>query len=242
MPVALAATALWPPLSAVRIAYTLALVTAVDGSFGLKGQYYPLLYSYVMPYRGLRVPARFSIVVGLTLAVLAGLGVARIAERWPRYRAVLVSLSLGLTILEAAPRIELEPVWREPPPVYASLADEPTAVLAEFPLPTVPVEYFQDTRYLYFSTFHWRRLLNGNSGYFPKSYEELIERARDFPSDASVEYLKGRGVDYVTVHGAFMERGKFQATVTNLDRRLDMQLVAAAPWEGSESRLYKLMR
>ena len=67
----------------MRIAYTLALVVAVDGSFGLNGGYYPLLYTYVAPYRGLRAPARFSMFVGLTLSLLAGYGAARILERWP---------------------------------------------------------------------------------------------------------------------------------------------------------------
>ena len=73
MPVVLAATALWPPLSVARIAYALALVVAVDGSFGLNGGYYPLLYTYVAPYRGLRVPARFSLLVGFTLVGAGGL-------------------------------------------------------------------------------------------------------------------------------------------------------------------------
>jgi hypothetical protein len=240
MPVVLAGVALWPPLSVTRIAYTLALIVAFDGSLGLNGGYYPLLYSYVAPYRGLRVPARFSILVGVTLSVLAGYGVARIAARWPRYATAFTLASAALILVEAIPRMPLERVWQAPPPVYASLADEPSAVLAEFPMPTAPVGYFFDTRYLYFSTFHWHRLVNGNSGYFPKSYEELTERERDFPSDASVEYLKQRGVDYVTVHGAFMERRKFDTVVRRLGRRRDVTLVTAAPWEGSESRLYRL--
>jgi hypothetical protein len=242
MPVVLAATALWPPLSVVRIAYTLALVVAVDGSFGLNGGYYPLLYTYVGPYRGLRVPARFSILVGLTLSVLAGYGAARILGRWPRQRMTLTAVMLGLIMLEAMPRMPLEHVWTNPPPIYGSIASEPTAVLAEFPMPTVPVGYFFDTRYLYFSTFHWHPIVNGNSGYFPKSYEELTRRELDFPSDSAVEYLRMRGVDYVAVHGAFIDRENFERIVATLDARQDMPLVAAAPWEGSESRLYRLRR
>ena len=142
MPVVLATAALWPPLSVARIAYTLALVTALDGSFGLKGSYYPLLYTYVGPYRGLRVPARFSILVGLTLAVLAGYGAARMFERWPRRRILLTAVTLGLLMVEAMPRMPLERVWPAPPPIYASIASEPSAVLAEFPMPTAPLGIF----------------------------------------------------------------------------------------------------
>jgi hypothetical protein len=242
MPVALAATALWPPLSVARIAYTLALVTAVDGSLGLNGGYYPLLYSYVSPYRGLRAPARFSILVGLTLAVLAGFGVARLLERRPRGRTAITAALVGLILLEAMPRMPLERVWPIPPPVYEAVASEPSAVLAEFPMPTAPLAYFFDTRYLYFSTFHWHPIVNGNSGYFPRSYEEMTERQRDFPSESAVNYLQTRGVDYVVVHGAFLDRGKFDEIVATLDGRPDMSLVVAAPWEGGESRLYRLQR
>jgi hypothetical protein len=240
MPVALAAMALWPPLSAARIAYTLALVTAVDGSFGLNGGYYPLLYSYVSPYRGLRVPARFSIFVGLTLAVLAGFGVARILESRSRSRTLLTATFVGLIMIEAMPKMPLERIWPTAPPVYASLANEPSAVLAEFPMPTAPIAYFFDARYLYFSTFHWHPIVNGNSGYFPRSYEEMIERQRDFPSDSAVEDLRSRGVRYVAVHGAFYEPGRFERLVAELDERADMRLVTAEPWEGRESRLYRL--
>jgi hypothetical protein len=240
MPVVLASTALWPPLSVARIVYTLALVTAVDGSFGLNGGYYPLLYTYVSPYRGLRVPARFSIFVGLTLAILAGLGMARLFERHPRSRAVVAAGALVLVLLEAMPRMPLERVWPAPPPVYASLASEPSAVLAEFPMPAAPIAYFFDTRYLYFSTYHWHPIVNGNSGYFPASYEEMIERQRAFPSNTAVNDLRRRGVAFVAVHGAFLERRRYSEIVSALDRRRDMELVVAAPWEGRESRVYRL--
>jgi hypothetical protein len=243
VPVALAAVALWPPLSVARIAYTLGLVAAIDGSLGLNGGYYPLLYTYVAPYRGLRVPARFSILVGLTLSVLAGYGAARILERWerrPQRRLLVVGAVLSLAIVEAMPRMPLERVWSTPPPVYAAIADQPSAVLAEFPMPTAPLAYYFDTRYLYFSTFHWHPIVNGNSGYFPKSYEEMIERERDFPSDAAIAYLRSRGVDYFTVHGAFLQPDHFKNIVAALAARPDVPLVTAAPWEGSESRLYRL--
>jgi hypothetical protein len=242
MPVALAAVALWPPLSVARIAYALALAATVDGSLGVNGGIYPWLYTYVPPFRGLRAPARFSILVGLTLSVLAGYGAARLFARWPRTSLAATVAIVVLSMLEAMPRMPLEPVWRDPPPVYASIASEPSAVLAEFPMPTAPLGYPFDARYLYFSTFHWHPIVNGNSGYFPASYEELIERERDFPSDAAIGYLRSRGVDYFTVHGAFIEPARYGRIVAALDARTDVEKVAAAPWAGGESRLYRLKK
>ena len=109
-------------------------------------------------------------------------------------------------------------------------------------MPTAPLGYPFDAWYLYFSTFHWHPIVNGNSGYFPASYEELIERERDFPSDAAIGYLRTRGVDYFTVHGAFIEPARYGRIVAALDARTDVEKVAAAPWAGGESRLYRLKK
>jgi hypothetical protein len=240
MPVALAAVALWPPLSAARIAYALGLVLAVEGSLGFNGATFTALHAVLPPFQGLRVPARFSLLAGMTLAILAGYGGARLLERWPRRRAALTAAMLALVALEAVPRMPLERVWLEPPAIYAAIAgQQPPAVLAEFPMPRDIYRSDFDARYLYFSTFHWQNIVNGNSGFFPPSYVELLERERDFPSEASLSYLRSRGVQYLTMHGRFTNPERYRNTVRLLDARPDLELVAAAPWEGAESRLYR---
>lgn len=241
MPVALTAAALWPPLSAARIAYTLGLVLAVDGSLGFNGATFTSLHAVLSPFKGLRVPARFSLLAGLTLAILAGYGAARLIERRPRRRVALTSAMLTLVIIEAVPRMPLERAWPEPPAIYASIAGkQPPAVLAEFPMPRDIYRSDFDARYLYFSTFHWQNLVNGNSGFFPPSYVELLDREREFPTEASLNYLRSRGVQYLTMHGRFTNPDRYRNTVAWLDARPDVELVAAAPWEGAESRLYRL--
>jgi hypothetical protein len=239
-PVALAAVALWPPLSVARIAYALGLVLAVDGSLGFNGATFTSLHAVLSPFKGLRVPARFSLLAGMTLAVLAGYGAARLLQRWPRRRIALTAAILALVVVEALPRMPLQQAWAEPPAIYASIAGKrPPAVLAEFPMPRDIYRSDFDARYLYFSTFHWQNIVNGNSGFFPPSYVELLERERDFPNDASLSYLRSRGVQYLTMHGRFTNPGRYRDTVTWLDARPDLELVAAAPWEGAESRLYR---
>jgi len=241
MPVALAAVGFWPPLSAARIAYTLGLVLAVDGSLGLNGATFTSLHAVLSPFKGLRVPARFSLLAGLTLAILAGYGAARLLRRWPRMRGALTAAMLALVIVEAVPNMPLERAWAEPPAIYSSIAGkEPPAVLAEFPMPRDIYRSDFDARYLYFSAFHWQRIVNGNSGFFPPSYVELLEREREFPTEASLGYLRSRGVQYLTMHGRFTNADRYRNTVAWLDARPDLELVAAAPWEGAESRLYRL--
>jgi hypothetical protein len=241
-PVVLSLVALWPPLSVARIAYTLSLVVAVDGSFGSHGALYPWLYAYVSPFRGLRVPARFSVLAGLILAILSGYGAARLINRWPRLRVGLTAALLAVVVVEALPRMSLTPVWAAPPDIYGSFAGKPPAVLAEFPMPGDIMSSYMDATYMYFATFHRQRLVNGNSGFFPPSYKELLTNVYDFPSDAAMNYLRARGVEYVAVHGAIYGADNYQRMLSWIGARHDLVLVAAAPWEGSESRLYRVTR
>jgi hypothetical protein len=238
-PVALALVGAWPPMSVATIAYTTALAVTIDGSLGMNGIVFPWLREHVPGYRSVRAPARFSILGGMTLAILCGYGATRLLVRWPRARGAILFAMLTPMMLEALPDIRLEPVWAEPPAIYASLASQPPSVLAEFPTPEQTGDVGLDFRYMYFSTFHWQKLLNGHSGFFPGSYLEFAHRTGDFPSDAALQYLRERGVEYIGWHGAFTNAGRYRGTAALLDARPDLELVAVAPWQGSESRLYR---
>jgi hypothetical protein len=219
----------------------LALVVSVDASFGFNGPTFTTLQAVLLPFKGLRVPARFSLLAGMTLTILAGYGAARLLERWPRRRPALTAGILALAIAEALPYLPLQRVWEQPPAVYASIAGtDPPVVLAEFPMPRDIYRSEFDARYLYFSTFHWQNLVNGNSGFFPPSYFELLDQVEDFPNEMALSYLRSRGVQYLTMHGTFTNRARYADSIAWLDARPDLELIATAPWEGAESRLYRL--
>jgi hypothetical protein len=241
--VALAIVALWTPLSAARIGYALALAFAFDASLGMNGWTYPWLHEHVSAFRSLRVPARFSMLLGMTLAVLAGYGMARIARRWPSRRLPITAAVLGILALESFPSLPIEPVWPKPPSIYGSLQEGQAQVLAEFPMAQREEDFAIDTRYQYFSIGHWQRMVNGNSGFFPRSYYELIERVRDFPDDRAIHYLRERGVTHVGVHGAFYyDERRFRQVAEQLDARTDLEMIASTRWAGSESRLYRFAK
>jgi Dolichyl-phosphate-mannose-protein mannosyltransferase len=241
-PVVMSAVALWPPLSVARIGYASALTLALDGSLGMNGRIFPWLHEHASPFRGLRVPARFSVFAGMTFCILAGYGTVRLLSRLSHQGAQMaVTAALVFAVaFEAWPIVRLAPVWREPPSIYQALEGQPPQVLAEFPMPPTHLEPLAEFNYLYFSTFHWNGLVNGQSGFFPPSYMKLLEHETAFPSDQAVAYLKQAGVNYVTLHGAFYDRGRFARIVAMLDVRPDFALVAAAPWDRGESRLYRL--
>ena len=93
---------------------------AFELSLGTNGIVYPWLREHALPFRGLRVPARMAIVVGLSLAILVGYTVARISRagisRAARIAAVAV-IAVGI-VAEYHSTLVLDDVWRRPPPVY----------------------------------------------------------------------------------------------------------------------------
>jgi hypothetical protein len=242
VPLVLAAIALWPPLSVTRIAYALALVFSMELSFGFNRPLFALLYESVPPFGNIRVPARYSVVAGLALAVLSAFGAARLLSRWPRARPLLMAVMLALISYEALPSMELVRPWLAPPPIYQAFEGKPPSVLAEFPMPQPRTDSMSEFSYLYFSTFHWQKLVNGQSGWLPPTYLDLLEEEKDFPSENAIAYLRRRGVEYVSVHGAFYDPKQFAGVIAALDARSDLQLVTKAPWEGSESRLYRFVK
>jgi hypothetical protein len=76
------------------------------------------------------------------------------------------------------------------------------------------------------STVHWQPILNGYSGYFPPSFFELMKQCVSFPDEASIAYLKSRGVDLIVVHGGYMSPDRFGKMTSGLIGRQDVRAVA----------------
>jgi hypothetical protein len=236
-----ALVALWPPLSAARVGYGIAMLFAFDASLGLNGVSYPWLHAFVLPYKGLRAPARMAILVGLSLSVLVGYGVARLTARRSRWTASGIALAIGLLVCaEYRTRLQLSPVWTTPPPAYDRLKNDPASVLLELPLKE-PYIHLEPV-YMYFSTFHWHRLINGYSGFSPAAYSQLRVLMATFPDDASIAELRRRDVRFVIVHGALFEQpDAYARTIADMSRDGAFEFVGADPWEGSETRVYRLL-
>ena len=241
LPVLLALVALWPPLTRVRVAYALGLLFALDMSLGFNGFSYRFFYENLLPFRALRIPARMGLIVGFSLAVLAGHGVARVSGRLnPGRRALLAAVCSCLILYEYRSKPwDLTFVPTKAPVIYASLpslAKDASSAVVELPIAQ------EDPTYMYYSTFHWRPLLNGYSGFFPKSYGQVVEALKVFPSEGGFEALRSSGTRYLLVHGELMNWGRYRTLIAALDGRQDVALVARQPWEKSEISLYELKR
>jgi hypothetical protein len=239
--VGLAIVALWPPLSKVRLAYGVALLFAFDMSLGFNGLSYQWLWDYLLPFRALRIPARMGLMVGFTLAVLAGCGVARLSalagsrsRRW----ALAFTLSLLVMAEYRSRPLDLSTIPEAPPAIYADLlrdrGDGPDVAIVELPIAR------EDPTYMYYSTFHWQYLLNGYSGFFPPGFDRLVAQLRSFPDQVSLDALRSRAARYVVIHGELFSPEDYASVVSAANSSAGLTLVARRPWEGREISLYRI--
>ena len=237
-PLALGAIGLAPPLGAMRLAYTAGLLVSFDGSLGLNGVLYPYLHRWLAPVRGLRAPARFGAIVGLTLSIFAGFGARRVL-RWCRSRtcehAVFAAL-IAFVMIDAWPVLTLKPVWTEPPAIYNALKGTPGVILLETP---ILGDETGNIPFMYFSLWHWSPMVNGYSGFIPQSYADLRKEIATFPSAEGVAALRRRGVTHVTVNcglgypGCDELRGEMRYSPY-------LRLLADTRWEGGPVQLYEI--
>lgn len=143
--------------------------------------YYTFLFqSFGFLFRAIRVPARGMVLFHLALGVLAAWGLSLLLRR-ARSRAErtgFVVAALALTAIEyrAAP-IDFPAVERDPAPVYRWLAAAPVpGAVLEW-----PIGFDWDAEHVFRSTAHWRKLVNGYSGFAPPRYDELKNLLEERP-------------------------------------------------------------
>ncbi|HXT68919.1 MAG TPA: hypothetical protein VN700_04150 [Vicinamibacterales bacterium] len=245
-PIVLSAIAMAPPIGPVRAAFASGMLVSFDMSRGMKGSLYPFFYEWVPGYRGMRVPARFSVLLGISLAVLAAFGVRRLLRTqrtaWRRglmFAAVVVSM-----VVDLAPSLTLYPVYTDAPRIYQDQAiagRSREVVLAEFPFEQHDEMTTSELPYMYFSLWHWLPMVNGYSGFTPDGHKQLLELAKDFPDPASIAALRTRGVTHITVNCSFMG-DPCRNVMDRLDGRPEFKLIRVAHWRGKPTRLYEFVR
>lgn len=206
--------------------YLAGLALAVDMSFGLNGIIYPWLYKYGGVFSGLRAPARASIFFLLFLGALAARGatavLGRVRLRARPYAAIAL---VGVVLLEywVAP-LHLVPYPNQAPPLEEFLRQRPPGPIAHFPMPRgLPGP---DPHYLYSSTFHWKPIVNGYSGYYPPSYLRRLKAVEGFPDGRSIGHLMGEGVRYLVVHEGFYRKPSEPAAIILTLQELNLVPVA----------------
>jgi hypothetical protein len=195
---------------------------------------YHLFYSHVPGFDGLRVPARFAMLVILFLSIAAGLGAAGVERRFRHGGAIALTLgALAVAEAFAAPiavngtiaegRYAMPPArvytGEQVPGAYRFLKTLPSpgTVVVEFPLG----EWAYEVRYVFYAATHWHPLLNGYSGHFPLSYNMNATHLRhplDYP-DAAWDTLMRSGATHAVLHLPYYQDDEGQRIGTWLEAK-----------------------
>ena len=182
--------------------YLILLVVAFDASLGTNGLTFRALQTAVPPLGNLRAAARFASLGLVAQVALAALGAARLGVLvGPRARTAVLTTAIALAVAEA---------WTLPlpvrvAPVAPTVADRWLAtlpadtVILELPVPRLSALWGDETSHQVRSIFHWRRLVNGYSGFAPVSYMNMLVDMETFPDATSLDRLRRHSVDYVVV-------------------------------------------
>ncbi len=214
---------------------------------------YRWLYDYVPGFDGVRAPARFGMLFALFLAVLAALGVRTIEQRVRRASLITIPLALLffyeataapilMNVTSDANGLARPPGQMAPGPetlgIYRAVNALPrNIILAEFPFGDPSYEL----RYMYYSTTHWKQLLNGYSGGFPYSHiraREVLGALPDRRHDEAWTLLMSQQITHALVHeGSFLgdagarlsswleSRGAREIAMAGRDRLFELQTV-----------------
>ncbi|MEW6186474.1 MAG: discoidin domain-containing protein [Thermodesulfobacteriota bacterium] len=183
---------------------------------------YELLKRFVPGFDGLRVSSRFFIFVLLPLALFASLGFKTLKERMKGkgFRVVLaiVPLLLLLEYLAVPLPVYPVPVKDQVPPVYDWLKKYGgSSAVIELPLPQPWVNMAAvEAPRAYFSCYHWKRLFNGYSGFFPPVYFEMLYRMSEGVSRETIRDMQALGIGWLVFHSDQFEPGQARCLLAEL--------------------------
>lgn len=194
---------------------------------------YVVLMDWYPGFGQVRSPFRFAVFVQLMTVLLAVCGLAhldravsRATDALPRrVQAVLAGACLlafaGPAFWEtrpqrqaifSPPRLQTQRGWID----WLKVNSAPEAIIACLPFPTSShvADYEPTAMWMYWSTFHRRRLVNGYSGFLPKEYARTKRQMVDFPDQASIDRLRLHGVTYCIIPRFHLTQTDIEADAT----------------------------
>ncbi|CAA9550559.1 MAG: hypothetical protein AVDCRST_MAG18-281 [uncultured Thermomicrobiales bacterium] len=201
---------------------------------------YRFLFDHFPFFKAMRVPARFGALALLALVILAGCGAAwaweRLCRRFPGppRLAVGAGLTAALAVLVMVElftqvRLATPDTSAEIAATYRWLAAQPDRdPIIEFPAQTDDVNA---ATMMYWSTFHWKPIVGGYSGFVPRAHDELIQaftgelkrpdgsvaKNVSYPRADNIGLLQTLGVRYIVLHEYGYKREDLATIIDQLE-------------------------
>jgi hypothetical protein len=132
------------------------------------------------------------------------LGAGVIQERAGRRGTALVIALLPLMLSEwyvvGFPNGKPQPVAI--PAIYRTREVRTARALVSLPSYRGTAEWFLEADYLYYSTLHWRPIVNGFGRAEPPDHAHVVSHMNAFPGPNNARTMRELGIEYVVVHTA----------------------------------------
>jgi hypothetical protein len=220
--------------------YAMFGVLALWGSFGPAAGLYTVLFNTLPVFSFLRAPARFGILVVITLAVGIGFAMAWVAARWPsRARVAGAALAVAMVAELATmplPLPEAAPVNN----AYRMLATLRPGPVVELPFFYNRLDFSRHAEYMLYSTYHWQPLVNGYSDHISQEFRDMVIPMSSFPTRESFGILERKRARYAVFHLNYYDRRsrarllerieRYQQFLAPLSREGDVWLYEIVGW------------
>jgi hypothetical protein len=186
------------------------------------------LLGHVPGLGAFRAPARFALLVLLGLSMLAAHGLRAVEKRAGRLRWAATPLIVLLMLIEWYP-VDVPGGKPQPAPipeVYRLPAIRDARAIVSLPDYRGTAEWYMGADYLYYSTAHWRPIVNGFGRTEPPGFGHEISHMMAFPGPNNARTMRDLGVDLIVFHAARAAGGA--ATAALATRMNDYELVARA--------------
>lgn len=184
-----------------QIFYLLLALFALIASAGPALYLYSFLFRYVLIFRMMRVPSRFTLLLVFCLAILSAYGIRVLMQRYRETGKRAYLYACAILPLFFVVESSITPIRTVQPdtlaPVYGWLKDQPRNVV----ITEIPFRDPYQADYMFYSIAHWKTLTNGYSGYTPRYAADFTKRLETFPDPASVRKIMETS-DYLIVHKA----------------------------------------
>jgi hypothetical protein len=206
------------PTRETTIFYALLGTIAFWASFGPQAGLYTALYYTIPVFSFLRAPARFGIMVALSLAVLMAIAVRDLLARKEARTSLMVVTTLACVLVAELTVVPLILIDADPPDqAYRLLATLPRGALVEMPFFYRRSDFPRHAEYMLNSTYHWQPLINGYSDHIPIDFREIAVPVSSFPSAESFRLLHQRRARYVAFHWRLFDQRSMRLTRERLE-------------------------
>ena len=167
---------------------------------------YALLYYLAPGFQGFRNSGRWEMYEIFAFCVAIGILLAFLLKTKKILRIVINAIFCAAVLLEFTFPIKYMtvPTSKNIPNVYNFIAlTNKNSVIAEFPIYNWNMSPYASDEELriYYSTYHFRKTINGGGGFSPFPWQKTIEElASSFPNAKAITQLKKLKINYIIVH------------------------------------------